>query len=126
MPHFGQELFVAAEATDGLDDPGYLAAKQSAKTKAGTNGIDAVLAQNNLDALIAPTGDVAWITNHSTGDPWGTITFISGPAAVAGYPHLTVPMGRVGELPAGLSIFAGAWQDADVLAIGHAYEQLPD
>jgi amidase len=125
MPHFGQELFVAAEATTGLDDPSYLAAKQNAKAKAGTNGIAAVLAADNLDALIAPTGDVAWITSYTTGDPFGTITFISAPAAVAGYPHLTVPMGMVDGLPAGLSIFAGQWQDAEVLALGHAYESLP-
>ncbi len=116
MPYFGQQLFLQAEATTGLDDPAYLSAKQSALSKAGTNGIDAVLAADNLDALIAPTGDVAWVTNYSTGDPFGDVSFISGPAAVAGYPHLTVPMGKVGTLPAGLSIFAGKWQDGEVLS----------
>lgn len=124
MPHFGQELFVAAEATTGLDAPSYLAAKQNAKLAAGENGIAAVLSANNLDALIAPTGDVAWTTNYATGDPFGTVTFLSRPAAVAGYPHLTLPMGAAGGLPAGLSIFAGEWQDGEVLALGHAYEQL--
>lgn len=123
MPFFGQEVFIAAQATNGLSDPAYLTAKQSAADAAGKNGIAAALAANNLDALISPTASPAWKTNHAMGDP-GIVTS-SAPAAVARYPHLTVPMGQVGGLPVGLSIFAKAWDDAKVLALGYAYEQLP-
>jgi amidase len=125
MPYFGQEVFLAAQATTGLDDPEYLEAKQRAREAAGVDGIDALLATHDLDALISPTSRAAWPTNHASGDPAGFVA--SSPAAVAGYPHLSVPMGVVGAdgLPVGLSIFAGAWQDAEVLALGYAYESLP-
>lgn len=124
MPYFGQELFIQSEATTGLDSPLYLSAKQNAQSATRENGIDMALASQNLDALIAPTGGTAWVTNLETGDPG--FQLISGPAAVAGYPHITVPMGLANGLPVGLSIFASAWQDAEVLALGYAFEQLPD
>jgi amidase len=124
MPYFGQELFLQSEATTGLDSPVYLSAKQNAQSATRENGIDLALASENLDALIAPTGGTAWVTNLDTGDPG--FQLISGPPAVAGYPHVTVPMGLANGLPVGLSIFASAWQDAEVLALGHAFEQLPD
>lgn len=124
MPYGGQELFIESEATTGLDSPLYIAAKASAHSATRENGIDLLLASQNLDALIAPTGSAAWVTNP-TGDP--PFSVISGPAAVAGYPHITVPMGLSSNgLPVGLSIFASAWQDTEVLALGYAYEQLPD
>jgi amidase len=123
MPYFGQELFVQAEATTGLDAQEYLMAKDSAHTVVA-NGIDAVLAAESLDAFVAPTTGPAFMTNYVSGDSIGGSA--SGPAAVAGYPHLTVPMGSVSGLPVGLSIFAGRWQDAKVLALGQAYESLPD
>lgn len=123
MPYFGQEIFLAAQETRGLDDPGYLSAKQRARDAAGRNGIVAVMAANHLDALIAPTAAPAWKIDYRQGDP--PVASASGPAAVAGYPHLTVPMGRVGGLPVRISFFAEAWSDGRVLALGHAYEQLP-
>jgi amidase len=124
MPHFGQQLFEQAEATTGLDAPQYLAAKSAAHTTIGEQGIVAVMAANDLDALVAPTTGPAWMTSYQGGD---AITGgASSPAAIAGYPHLTVPMGQVGGLPVGLSIFAGPWEDATVLALGEAYERLSD
>jgi amidase len=123
MPYFGQQLFTQAQATTGLTTPAYLTAKMNARTKAGMNGITATLTANNLDALVSPTTGPAWMINYSTGDP--PIAAASSPAAVAGYPHLTVPMGTVNNLPVGISFFAGQWDDAKVLAIGYAYEQLP-
>ena len=123
MPYFGQEYFLSAQATTDLNDPVYIAANQNAKQATGPDGIDALLLANDLDALIAPTGSVAWISDYENGDPGSHSA--SGPAAVAGYPHLTVPMGLVNNLPAGMSFFASAWQDAEVLALGHAYENLP-
>ena len=123
MPFFGQELFTMAEATSGLSAPAYLAARGKAQLAARQNGIDAALARDHLDALITPTWDPAWVIDYETGDP-ANGHGASSPAAVAGYPHLTVPMGTVDGLPVGMSFFASAWQDAAVLALGYAYEQL--
>lgn len=121
MPLFGQELFEQAEATDGYDDE-YRANRQRGFEAAGPNGIDRLLAEHDLDALIGPTMPAAWPIDPVHGDQ------ISGGgggglAAVAGYPHLTVPMGFVRGLPVGLSFIGGKWDDANILALGHAYEQ---
>jgi amidase len=123
MPFFGQEIFEQAEATTGLAAPEYLTAKDNARRAALDDGIVALMATSNLDAILAPTASYAWVTDHANGDP--PIAASSGLAAVAGCPHLTVPMGEVNGLPVGLSIFAGRWQDGEVLALGYAYEQLP-
>lgn len=125
MPHFGQELFTQAEATDdaGLASTTYLTAKANAQSAARA-AIDAQLTHYQLDALITPTWDPAWVIDYDAGDPT-TLHGTSSPAAVAGYPHLTVPMGNVGGLPVGLSFIGTAWSDAQVLALGYAYEQLP-
>jgi amidase len=124
MPYFGQELFLEAEATTGLDAAAYLTAKQNAQSATRENGIDLALGSESLDALIAPTGGTAWVTDLENGD--AGVQLISSPAAVAGYPHITVPMGLAKGLPVGLSIFASAWQDAEVLALAYAFEQLPE
>ncbi|MFT3712602.1 MAG: amidase family protein [Archangium sp.] len=81
-----------------------------------------MLAKEKLDAVVAPTGAPAWLTDFINGDTYG-FSF-STPAAVAGCPHVTVPMGFVAELPVSLSFVAGPWDDAKVLALGHAFEQL--
>ncbi len=130
MPHFGQELFELAETTSGLDDPAYLAALADSRRITGEEGIDAVMLADDLDLLISPTTGPAWKTDYANGD---SITGVAGgPAAVAGYPHLTVPMGTLDvataegfdALPLGMSFMAGRWQDSAVLDYGHAYEQL--
>jgi len=118
---FGQELFDKAEATTGLGDAGYQAARALSLRLAGTEGIDALLAHDKVDALVAPTAGPAWVVDtvngdHSTGQ---TSTL----PAVAGYPHLTVPMGEVFGLPVGLSIIGPAWSEARLLAFGYAFEQ---
>ena len=123
MPLFGQEHLIAAQKTSGLDAPEYLQARARMLAAARTNGIDAVLAEHDLDALIAPSASAPWALGTSA-DPSTIITATSA-AAIAGYPHLTVPMGTVGEDPIGLSFFGAAWDDANILALGHAYEQLP-
>ena len=124
MPYFGQELFTQAEATTDLSSPTYITAKLNAQTATRAKGILAALSTNHLDALISPTADPGWVIDYATGDP-ATFVASSGPAAVAGYPHLSVPMGTVGGLPVGMSFFGAAWDDANVLALGYAYEQLP-
>jgi amidase len=118
---FGQEAFEVAEQTRGLDDPAYLAAKADAHRLAGPEGIDAMLKAADVSALIAPTLAPAWLI-----DPVLKDHFVGGgagsPAAVAGYPHLTVPMGQVDGLPVGLSFIGPAWSEAALLTYGYAYE----
>jgi amidase len=122
MPHFGQEIMLYTQAKAGaLTDKAYLDASANAKRLSGPEGIDAALKKHQLDALIAPTTGPAWDINYKKGD---AITgSASSPAAIAGYPHLTVPMGLVKGLPVGLSFFAGAWSDASLLKMGYAFEQ---
>lgn len=121
MPHFAQEIMEQAQATGSLTDSIYLEAKARAKHYAGPMGIDATLKKYRLDALIAPTTGVAWAIDYQAADVIAGSA--STPAAVAGYPHLTVPMGSVRDLPLGLSFFAGAWSDAKLLKMGYAFEQ---
>ena len=120
MPWFGQELFDKAEAYGGLDSKEYLDALAECRKGARDDGLDRVLQANRLDALIAPTGSPAWLIDPVNGDHSGA--GFSAPAAVAGYPHLTVPAGFVRGLPIGLSFVGPAWSEARLLAFGHAYE----
>jgi amidase len=118
---FGQELFEQAEATHGYDDA-YRHARETSLRLAGREGIDKLLHDNNVVALVGPTMPPAWPIDAVNGDQ------ISGGgagnlAAIAGYPHLTVPMGQVRGLPVGLSFIGGRWDDARILALGYAYEQ---
>jgi amidase len=118
---FGQEMFIKAQDTKGLSDPAYLTALANAKRLAGAEGIDKLLADNHLDALVAPTAGPAWVVDWVNGDnAQGSTPTL---AAVAGYPHLSLPMGAVYGLPVGLSIIGPAWQDARILAFGYAFEQ---
>ncbi|MBR7800429.1 amidase [Undibacterium fentianense] len=122
MPHFGQEIMLYTQAKAGaLSDKAYLDASANAKRLSGPEGIDAALKKHQLDALIAPTTGPAWDINYKKGD--AIIGSASSPAAIAGYPHLTVPMGLVKGLPVGISFFASAWSDASLLKIGYAFEQ---
>ncbi len=122
MSLFGQENFEMAQKTKGLDDADYLKAKAEAHRLAGPDGIDAMLAEGKVEALIAPTTGPAWLIDPVLRDRpggGGAGNF----AAVAGYPHLTVPMGQVDGLPVGLSFIGPAWSEARLLALGYAYEQ---
>lgn len=122
MALFGQETFERAEKTRGIADPAYLKARRISLAAAGANGIDRMLRDHRLDALVGPTMPASWKIDAVHGDQ------ISGGgagslAAVAGYPHLTVPMGQVKGLPVGLSFIGGKWDDARILSLGFAYEQ---
>jgi amidase len=119
---FGQETFVKAEATKGLEDPAYKEARATSLRIAGRDGIDAMLAANHLDALVSPTMPPAWKIDAANGDQINGAG-AGGLAAIAGYPHLTVPMGTVMGLPVGLSIIGPAWSEARLLGYGYAYEQ---
>jgi len=120
MPHFGQELFVRAEAKGGLDSKEYLDALAKNHRFAREEGIDQVLKAHTLDALVAPTGGVPWLTDFYKGD-YGGGSFTQ-PAAVAGYPHITVPAGFVHGLPCGISFVGTAWSEAKLIRMASAYE----
>jgi amidase len=122
MPWFGQELFLQAERDGGLDRAAYLAKRARIRRLVGAQGIDAVLAEGRLDALVAITCGPAWVSDLVYGDNW-SVSCSSGPPAIAGYPGASVPGGFVDGLPVGVSFFAGAWQDAGVLGIAHAFER---
>lgn len=121
MPYFGQEFFELAQGKGGLDDPAYRAALAECRKLARTEGLDRAFADSGAAALIAPTGGLAWLIDLVNGDAY-TGNF-STPAAVAGYPHLTVPMGFVSGLPAGLSFVGPAWSEETLLRFGYAFEQ---
>jgi len=118
---FEQELFEKSQIRGTLDDDEYKDALARAKRLAGAEGIDAALEADHLDALIAPTVGPAWMTDLVDGDHAAGAS--STPAAVAGYPAITVPMGFVHELPVGLSFFAGAWSEPKLIALAYAFEQ---
>ena len=118
---FGQETFELAETKGALDSEAYLKAKETAARLAGPDGIDKLLKEHKVDFLIGVSNGPAWTMDLVNGDAF------SGPSAsqlpaVAGYPHLTVPMGAVEGLPIGISFIGEKWSDAEVLAVGHRYE----
>ena len=122
MPYFGQETFLQSEARGPLTDATYKEAHERAKRLAGPEGIDAALAKDHLDVLIAPTLGPAWTTDLINGDHFlgGDV---STPPAVAGYPHITVPMGSVEGLPVGLSFVGTAWSEGKLISYAYAFEQ---
>src|SRR5262249_49927342 len=121
MPYFGQELFERAQAKGPLTEKAYRDALAADLAGAREKGIDAALGKNRLDALVCPTGGPAWVTDLVNGDGngWGSSTV----PAVAGYPHVTVPMGSVFGLPVGLSFFASAWSEPKLLSYALAFER---
>jgi amidase len=122
MPFFGQEIFEQAQAKGPLSDAAYQRARTSARQLAGRDGLLATLAREKLDALISPSGSPAWPTDHVLGDHF-VAGGASGMSAVAGTPSLTVPMGDVFGLPVGLAFMGRAYSEADLLALGYAFEQ---
>jgi amidase len=122
MPLFGQDTFEEAERTKGLADPAYKKARQVSFEAAGRNGIDRLLREYRVVALVGPTMAPAWKIDAVNGDQ-SAGSGAGSLAAVAGYPHLTVPMGLVKGLPVGLSFIGTKWSDAEILSLGYAYEQ---
>ena len=118
---FSQDLFVKAQAKGDLTDQAYLDALALCRRLARDEGIDRALSEHQLDALIAPTGGPAWLTDLIAGDNSGAS--FSTPAAVAGYPHITVPAGFVAGLPIGLSFVGSAYTEAKLIGYAYAYEQ---
>lgn len=121
MPYFGQELFLRAQEKGGLTTPAYVQARAKCQRLSRTEGLDAVLRKQRLDALVAPTGGPAWTIDLINGDH-----FVGGAAstapAVAGYPHVTVPAGGVFGLPVGLSFMGAAWSEATLVRLASGFE----
>jgi amidase len=120
MRYFGQDLFEKAQAKGPLTDEAYTLAAEKSRRVARA-GIDEVLAAHRLDAIVAPTGGPAWLTDHINGDSFQGSS--STPAAVAGYPSITVTMGSAMGLPVGLSFVGPAWSEGKLLGLAYAYEQ---
>ena len=121
MPYFGQELFVQSEKKGPLTSQIYRTALLKCRALARAQGIDLVLRAHHLDALVAPTGSPAWTTDLINGDHFTGAS--STPAAVAGYPSVTVPAGEAFGLPIGLSFIGTAWSEPRLIALAYAYEQ---
>jgi len=123
MPLFDQDIFEQAQATDGMGSDKYRKARETSLRLAGAEGIDRLLRQHNVVALVGPTRGAAWLIDTVHGDTSTGGGAGGSLAAVAGYPHLTVPMGAVRGLPIGLSFIGPKWSDALILSLGYAYEQ---
>jgi amidase len=121
MPHFGQEIFEMAQKKGPLTTPAYRQALTTCRARSRTLGIDAVMTKHRLDALVAPTVSPAWPIDLVNGDHY--MGSSSTPAAVAGYPSVTVPAGFTNDLPVGISFFGRAWSEAKLLSYAYAFEQ---
>ncbi|MEO5894421.1 MAG: amidase [Vicinamibacterales bacterium] len=121
MPFFGQEIFEMAQKKGPLTSPAYRKAMATCRTRSRTQGIDAALAAHRLDAIVAPTGGPAWPIDPVNGDHY--LGSSSTPAAVAGYPSVTVPAGFVHGLPVGISFISRPWTDLKLLSMAYAFEQ---
>ncbi len=121
MPYFGQDLFIKAQAKGPLTSQQYIQALKKNHLLTRTQGIDFVMKQHRLDALIAPTGGPAWPTDLVNGDHF--TGGYSSASAVAGYPHITVPAGYVFGMPVGMSFFADAYSEPMLIKMAYAFEQ---
>jgi amidase len=121
MPYFGQELFVMAQAKGPLSSKEYTDALDRCRLLSRRRGIDGTMAGHRLDAVVGPTSRPAWVTDLVNGDRADGGT--SSLAAVAGYPHVTVPAGFVRGLPVGVSFFGRAWSEPKLIGLAYAFEQ---
>ncbi|HEY4342212.1 MAG TPA: amidase [Steroidobacteraceae bacterium] len=122
MPWFPQDILVDAQAKGPLSDAAYRQVREKVQRLAGAQGIDVALAHDHLDVLVAPTGGPAFVSDLVNGDHILGGGIIA-PAAIAGYPHITVPMGQVHGLPVGISFIGPAFSEPTLIAIAYAYEQ---
>ncbi len=121
MPYFEQEICESAEKKGPLTDNAYVEALARCRRLSREEGIDAVLRKHKLDAIVAPTNGPAWLIDWVNGDQ--DTGGCSSPAAIAGYPHVTVPAGFVQGLPVGLSFFGTAWTEAKLIKFAYAFEK---
>ncbi len=122
LPYFQQEILYQAQELGPLTDSAYQEALAEAMRLSRDEGIDAVMGEHQLNAIVAPTGSPAWTTDVINGDRYQMGS--SSPAAISGYPNITVPMGSFSELPVNISIWGRAWSEPELLRIAYAFEQL--
>jgi amidase len=123
MPYFGQELFLMAEEKGPLTDAAYREALAESRRLSRDEAIDAVMDEHRLDAVIAPSGRVAWPIDYEHGDAHDGGASLSTPAAMAGYPGLTVPVGYASGLPLGLVFTGRAFSEPTLIRLAHAFER---
>ncbi|MEM9672516.1 MAG: amidase [Bacteroidota bacterium] len=121
MPYFRQEIFESAQEKGGLEDEAYQEAIAKVRRVSREDGIDKVMQEYQLDAIVAPSGSAAWPIDVVNGDHF--LGGSSSPAAMAGYPNISVPAGFVHGLPVGISFFASAYQEPQLIRIAYAFEQ---
>jgi amidase len=121
MSFFGQDIMIKADRKGPLTETAYIGALARNRQLCRTEGIDAVITKYHLDAIVAPTTGPAWLTDWVTGDHESGSC--STPAAVAGYPHISVPAGFVHGLPVGISFFGPAWSEPTLLRLAYSFEQ---
>lgn len=120
---FNQDIFYAADARGPVSDPDFRTIRERLLKATREEGIDALLEAHDVDVLVAPSGPLAPLIDVVNGDVWPSWVGFGSMAAIAGYPHLTVPMGGFRDVPLGVSFIGTAGQDAEILAFGYAYEQ---
>ncbi|MBK8616264.1 MAG: amidase [Anaerolineales bacterium] len=123
LQYFGQERMLKAQESGGLRDKKYRDALAKNLLLTRKNGIDAAMKKYKLDALIVPSGGPSWMVDMVNGDALNWDMESTSPAAVAGYPHITVPAGYISGLPVGISFFAKAWQEPTLIKLAFAFEQ---
>jgi amidase len=121
MPYFGQDIFIKSQEKGPLTAREYIDALEKNHRLARTEGIDAVMDKNKLDALVAPTGSPAWLTDLVNGDHFAGGS--ANAAAVAGYPNINVTAGMMFGLPVGISFFGRAWSEPTLIKLAYAFEQ---
>ncbi len=121
LQFFNQNTMIKASEKGDLKTPVYRQALAKSKRMAQSGGIDTALLKNKLDALVAPTDGIPWLTDFLNGDHFSG--GCSTPAAVAGYPHITVPAGYINGLPLGVSFFGTAWSEGKLIKYAYAFEQ---
>ncbi len=123
LQYFGQEHMLAAQEKPGLRDKKYRDALAKNHLMTRKSGIDAVMKKHKLDAIVVPSGGPSWMIDMVNGDSINWDMESTSPAAVAGYPHITVPAGYIHGLPVGISFFANAWQETALIKFAYAFEQ---
>jgi amidase len=121
MPFFGQDILLKAQEKGSLDSKEYVEALEKCRKLARTEGLDPVLKDNKLDAVVAPSGGPAWLTDHVTGDHFSGGS--SSLAAVSGYSSITVPAGYIHGLPIGMSFIGGPYQEPVLIRLTYSFEQ---
>jgi amidase len=123
MPYFGQDRFISAQAKGPLTDEAYVQARATCVRLARTEGIDAIMNANRLDAIIALTDGPAKLFDPIVGGDLSSAEGSYRPAAIAGYPDITVPAGEIGSLPVGISFFGRAWSESILLGLAADFER---